>query len=370
MFTGKKAITFGRKLVVKAAPTLGLARLFPIKPGNVFGTESVQYDIQQKREKMTMPINRGGGARRQVGDSYQEVTDTPPYYNIARPINLHDLKGRAAGLDEFDPANADHVSRLIDLMTEGYMDIQDDIDRQIEFQAAEILQKGKIEFTQFAGVKVPVPVGDYDFKMNANLFTTAAPLWAAATGKQMRSQIGAVADNVRLYSKRNATDVIMGRNANDLFWEKDDTLALLDNRNTLIGQRMPEALDADGFAFQGTMVINGNRLRFWLYEGRFENPETGNLDFYIDTNKVVVLAETAERDRLHGGIDIIKPTDAEVMSLFPGGVALDAIADRVPAVQMPWAFTDRKNVTTEIGTATAVLLVPTNRGGHGCLTIV
>lgn len=368
MFTGQKAIKFGRKLVVKAAPTLGLAGFFPIREGNIFGAETVQYDAVQKKEEMGLPINRGGGARRLVGDSFQQISDTPPYYNFARPINLFDLKGRAAGLNEYDPANTEHVRRLIELMTESYMDIQDLIDRQIEWQASEVFQKGKIEFTQFAGVKIPAPLADYDFQMSADLFPLAAPLWAAATGAQKRAQLQSLADKIREKGKVQPTDIIMGRTANDLFWNDAGTLALLDNRRTAIGEFVPQPLQGNGFAFQGSIIIGAISYRVWLYEGRFRNPATGNLDFYIDTDKVVMIADAAERDRMHAGVDIVKPTDADVMSLFPGGVSLDAIADRVPAVQIPWAFTDSKNNTTEIGIATSVLMIPSSRGGHGCLT--
>lgn len=368
MYTGQKAIKFGRKLVVRAAPTLGLASGFAITESSVFGAEEVKYDAQQRRESMSMPINRGGGARRRASDSYQEVTEKPPYINESTPINLGDLKGRAAGNTEYDPANVEHVSRLLSMVEDKYMLIQDTIDRQIEFQAAEIYQKGKIEYSQFASPKVPIPVADYDFKMNTDLFALAAPLWAAATGKEMRAQLQTLADNIRKYGKVAPTDIIFGRTANNLFWEQAENLALLDNRRSEMGERRPQPLASDGFAFQGTIIIGANTFRCWLYEGRFENPETLELDFYIKADKVIMIAEGAERERLHAGVDIVKPTDAEVLQLFPGGVTLDAITDRVPAIQIPWAYTDRSAATTEIGIATSPLLLPKNRGGHGCLT--
>lgn len=368
MYTGQKAIKFGRKLVVRAAATLGLASGFMVKEGTVFGAEEVKYDAQQMREAMAMPIGRGGGSRRRASGGFQEVTEKPPYYNESSPINLGDMKGRAAGNTEYDPANVEHVMRLASEMEEKYMLIQDTINRQIEFQASEIYQKGIIEFSQFATPKVPVPADDYDFKMNSDLFPLAAPLWAAASGKQMRNQLRSLADDIRKFGKVAPTDIIFGRDANDLFWEADDNLALLDNRRSEMGERRPQALRDDGFAFQGTIIIGANTYRCWLYEGRFENPETLALDFYVDADKVIMIAEGAERERLHAGIDIVKPTDADVVQLLPGGVTLDAIVDRVAAVQIPWAFTDRGAITTEIGIATSPLLLPKNRGGHGCLT--
>ena len=368
MFTGVKAIQFGRKLVIKAAPTLGLARFFTIRPGNVFGAETVQYDSTQKKEKMVLPVARGGGKRRLEGFAFDKVTEKPPYIDIAKPINLNDMKGRAAGHTEYDPANTDHVARLIDEMTDAYMDIQDVIDRAIEFQAAEIFQKGKIEWNQFAGVLVPVPNGTYDFKMSlADLFLDAAPAWAAATGAQMRAQLQTLNDNVRRLGKRNVTDYIFGRTAFNNFISIADNLALLDNRRLDMGAITPQPLQGDGFAFMGEIQIGGSRPRIWLYEGRFENPETGNLDFYISPTKVVAIAEAAERDRFHAGVDIMKPTNAELMNIFPGGVSLATVADRVAAVQIPYAYSDDTAMTTEVGIATAPLLCPTNRGGHGCL---
>lgn len=368
MFTGEKALTFGRQLVVKAAPTLGLARFFPIRPGNVFQTETVEYDSTQKRELLGLPINRGGGRRRLSGQSKDKVTETPPYVDISKPINLFDLKGRAGGNNPYDPANNDHRNRLIELMADEYSTIQDTIDRMIEFQAAEILQKGIIEWRQFAGVKVPEPLKDYDFKMpQADLFVDAGVAWAGATGDQMKGDIQALADNIRVKGKRNATDIIMGRTAKDNFIGNADIQAELDNRRINTGDIVPQPLQGDGFAFQGTITIGAQVYRIWLYEGRFENPETGNLDFYISPTKVIVIAEAAERDRFHAGVDIMIPTNANIMELFPGGVSLSSISDRVAAVEIPYALSDDGAKTTEIGIATSPLLVPTNRGGHGCI---
>jgi hypothetical protein len=368
MYTGVKAIQFGRKLVIKAAPTLGLARFFPIRPGNIFGAETVQYDSTQKREKMSLPVARGGGARRSVPGGFDKVTEQPPYLDERLPINFNDLKGRAAGMHEYDPANVDHVARLIDLMTEEYADLQDLIDRQIEFQAAEVFQFGEINWKQFAGVHVPVPNGLYDFKMSkADLFLDAGVAWATATGKQMLDQLQTLADNIRKLGKANATDIIMGRTAKDNFIGNAEIQALLDNRRIQVGDIIPQPLQGDGFAFQGTITIGAQVYRIWLYEGRYENPETGALDFYIKPTKVVMIAEAAERDRFHAGVDIMKPTNAEFMNIFPGGVSLATIADRVPAIQVPYAISDDNAQTTEIGIASSPLLVPTNRGGHGCL---
>lgn len=365
MYTGQKGIALGRELVVRKSPTLGLARLFTIKEGNIFPTEKVQYDIKQKRELMTMPMNRGGGKRRYGGDSFEQVSETPPYINVARPINLGDLKGRASGTTEYDPANEEHVRRLQALMVENYMDLQDIIDRQIEWQASEILQTGKIEFTKFPALPVPVPQKDYDFLMDqVELFVDAGVNWNGATGQQMMDDIGAMADSIRKLGKRQASDVIMGRTARNNFVNSDDVRALLDNRRIGVGEIMPTPLTDAGYSYQGFIIINGLELRIWLYEGRFENPSTGALDLYIDPTNVIVFAETAERDRMHGGIDIVKPTNADMQQLFPG-TNLTSVADRVAAVQLPYAYTDEDAATTEIGIATAPLLVPTNRGGHG-----
>lgn len=368
MYTGQKAIALGRELIVRKSPTLGLARFFPIKSGNVFGAETVKYDAKQKREQMTMPVGRGGGKRRYGGDSFQQIEEKPPYYDMTRPINLGDLKGRASGNTEYDPANTDHVARLQALMAENYVDLQELLDRQVEWQASEIFQTGKIEFTKFANLPVPVPQKDYDFLMpQAELFIDAGVNWNAATGDQMNNDLSALADSIRKNGKREATDVIMGRTAKANYVGSAEIQALLDNRRIGFGEIMPGPLQGDGFAFVGTININGLQLRIWAYEGRFENPDSSALDFYIDPVNVVMIADTAERDRMHAGIDIVKPTDANILQLFPGGTSLSSVADRVAGEQLPYAFTDELATSTEIGLASSVLLVPTNRGGHGCI---
>ncbi len=369
MFTGETAVNFVRLVSIAAAPTRGLMRLFAVRPGNVSVAEDVQYDISQSAEVMSIPVKRGDRPTKNTGRSFQTVTETPPYYSESALFNVADLKGRFPGVDKYAAADRSLTQDLIAYMSTEFLEIQQKLDRQIEWQAAQILQKGKLPFSDFDPL-VPQPVDDIDFKMNqTNLFTTSGVSWDTATGKQMRADLLVLCKNIRKGGKSNPTDIILGENANERFWNQAENLELLDNRRTEIGMRAPQALQADGFALEGEMKIGPYRMRFWTYTGFYKDPVTGVDTDYIDPANAIVFAENAQRDRFHAGVDVVIPADAESLALIPGVAGLDSIATRQAIEFMPWAFTDNRpgQKGTSIGLDAAVLLVPTNRAGHGSL---
>lgn len=363
MFTGEKAVKFGRLVRIATAPTLGLARLFLINPGNVFVAETVEYDIMQEKEAMSIPVKRGDEPRKNTGSLFQTLTETPPYYSESAPFNVQDLKGRFPGVDKYSDADTDLAQKLLAYMTDMYAKIQRKIDRQVEWQAAQILRTGTLPFTVFADL-VPTPVADINFLMDPDMFPDAVAAWSGATAKQMRDDITALCDEIRTRGKKTPTDVILGRDANDHFWNADGNLALLDNRRTEIGQRAPEALQADGFALEGEMKVGPYKLRFWTYEGWYDDPNGTGLLPYLDTDDCIVFAENGERDRYQAGVDIVIPASAEISGILPGA-GLTTVVSRQAAESLPWAYTDQTKKTTTIGIDTAPLLVPTNRGAHG-----
>lgn len=366
MFTGELAVKFNRLIQMIVAPTQGLSRLFTVKPGGIFAADTVQYDIMQEAEAMALPRKRGDEPNKNSGSTFQTVVETPVYITEEAPLNVMDLKGRFPGFDKYTDADTDLIQKLFAYMSTIFAQIQRKIDRQIEWQAAQILQTGQLDYTVFSSL-VPTPLTAIDFLMNAAMFPTTGVTWDTATGEQMRDDLTALGDEIRKRGKKIPTDVILGRNANRNFWTATGNLALLDNRRTEIGMRAPQALQADGFALEGEMKIGPYMLRFWTYEGWYKHPVTGVLTAYIDGASAIMLAETGERDRIHAGIDIVMPTDAEAFAMLPGISGLDTIATRTAAESRPWAYTDGKKKTTTIGIDTAPLLVPINRAGHGCI---
>lgn len=366
MFTGELAVKFLSVVQLIVAPTQGLMRLFPLREDGVFNAIKVEYDIVQVSEGMALPRKRGGGTNIITSSKYQNVTEEPPYISEGSIINVHDLAARVAGVNKYDDVNMSKTRKLMNALAFKFSIVQSYIDRQIEWQAAEILQRGQLDYSQFTG-KVPAPLDVITFDVDPLMFPTTALTWDTATGKQMRDDILAQCDLVRIRGKATPTDIILGRASNDRFFEAAGNLTLLDNRRTEIGMRAPEALRADGFALQGEMTIGPYKLRFWLYQGFFTHPVTGVETQYIDTNSSIVFAANGERARYHAAVDIVIPTDAEVAQLLPGIAMPDRIVTQQAAEFMPWAFTDDNNKTTKIGIDSAPLLVPVNRGASSRL---
>lgn len=366
MFTGELGVKFNKLVQMVVAPTQGLSRLFTVKEGGVFQADKVQYDIMQEAERMALPRKRGDEPNKNTGSTFQTVIEEPVYISEGAPLNVMDLKGRFPGMDKYSDADTAPMEKLLKYMASLFAQIQRKIDRQIEWQAAEILQTGKLDYTAFTAL-VPQPLGIIDFLMHADMFPTTGTTWDTATGEEMRDDLVALGDQIRKRGKKQPTDVILGRTANRNFWTAAGNLTLLDNRRTEIGMRAPQALQADGFALEGEMKIGPYMLRFWTYEGWYAHPVTGVLTSYITPANAIMFSSEAERDRIHAGVDIVVPADAEALALLPGISGLDSIATRTAAEFQPWAFTDSNKKTTRIGIDTAPLLVPINRAGHGSL---
>lgn len=365
MFTGELAVKFRGVVQMIVAPTQGLMRLFPLREDGVFEAESVEYDLMQEKEGMAIPRKRGDSPNRRTSSLTQQVQETPPYISESMPINVNDLRARSIGVDKYSDADTSKTEKLIRAIARKFAELQRTIDRQIEWQAAEILQRGVLDYTTFTGL-IPAPLNTIDFKMDSAMFPTTAVTWNTATGQQMRDDLESLGDEIRKRGKKVPTDVLLGRAANERFWNAAGNLTLLDNRRTEIGMRAPEALRADGFALQGEMLIGPYKMRFWVYEGWYDHPDgSTGLVKYIDDESAIVFSENGERDRYHAGVNIIIPTDAEIAQLVPGFANLDAMVVRQAVDFQPWAFTDTKKKTTEIGIDTAPLLVPTNRAAHG-----
>jgi hypothetical protein len=363
MFTGEKAVKFGRAIRMSMGPTLGLAGLFPIRPGNVFVAEKVEYDIIQEKEAMSIPVKRGDEPNKNTGSTFQTLSETPPYISESAPFNVMDLKGRFPGVDKYSDADTSLTSKLMAYITSMYAQIQRKNDRQIEWQAAQILRTGQLPFSVFDPL-VPTPVADITFNMNAEMFPDAVAAWSGATAKQMDDDIIALGDLMRIKGKKMPTDVILGRDANYYFWKVADHQSLLDNRRTEIGFRAPQALQQDGFALEGEMKVGPYKLRFWTYEGWYDDPNGAGMLPYMDVDDCIVLADGGERDRYHAGVDVVIPASAEISSLIPGA-GLQQVASSQAAISMPWAYTDLNKKTTTIGIDSSPLLVPTNRAAHG-----
>ena len=366
MFTGELAVKFIGAVQQIVAPTQGLMRLFPLREDGIFEAESVEYDIYQEAEAMSTPRKRGDSPNVKTSSLVQTVSETPPYISESMRVNVRDLAARTIGTDKYSDGDTSKTEKLIRALARKFAEVQRTIDRQIEWQAAEILQRGVLNYTQFNEL-VPQPLNLINFLMNAAMFPTSAVTWDTATGAEMRNDLLALGDEIRLRGKKIPTDIIFGRAANERFFNVAENLTLMDNRRTEIMMRAPEALRADGFALQGEMVIGPYKFRIWLYEGWYQHPVTKTMTRYIDDESAVMIADSGERARYHAGVDVIAPTDAEVMGMIPGFAGLDSIVQRQAIDFQPWAFTDKNNKTTQIGIDSAPLLVPTNRGAHGCL---
>jgi len=363
MLNPEFATKFGRLVQKMRRPTAGLMNLFPLEPDGIFSGEVVEYDITKSLESMALPVRRHAEPRTNTADRFVTREFRPPYYSEERPFNIADFAVRGAGMTKYDAGNMNKTAALMTKIATDFGRLQDKIDRGIEWQASEILQKGKIEFSIFAGI-LGDSVADIDFEMSTDLFPLAVATWAGASDKF--ADLEALADKIREKGLVDPDNIIFGRAAWREFQADANVRAELDNRRIEKGVIQPSPIQGNGMKRIGRFSIGDYEYTFWLYTGRYNHPETGVLTRYIDDNKVIMYASDADRRRYHAGVDVVIQAEAEIMSLLPGRVTM--IASRQAFDFFPHARTERKS--TIIGIDSAPLLVPTNNGAHGCLTAI
>jgi len=363
MLNPEFATKFGRLVQKTRRPTNGLMNLFPLEPDGIFSGEVVEYDITKSLEAMALPVRRGGPPRINTADRFITREFRPPYYSEERPFNIADFAARGAGMTKYDAGDMNKTQALMLKIATDFGRMQDKIDRGIEWQAAEILQKGKIQFSVFAAV-LGDSVQDLDFEMSADLFPQAVASWAGASDKF--ADLAALANKIREKGLVDPDNIIFGKAAFRYFMGDDDVRAELDNRRVEKGMIEPSPIAGNGMKRLGRFIIDEYEYTLWLYTGKYNDPVTGNLVPYINDNNVVMFASAADRRRYHAGVDVVVQAEAEIMSLLPGRVT--TIATRQAMDFMPTARTEGKS--TIIGIDSAPLLVPTNNGGHGCLEAI
>lgn len=365
MATNRQISTKFRTLVrIKSAPTLGLAGFFPVRSeDNVQAGEAVEFDIEKTADKMAVPVPRHDKAQNSTVGGFVTKTFVPPYYRMQRPVNVADFSGRQAGEDMYQAILTDKATKLYNRVGDYLTSMRELIERAIEWQAAQVLQLGKIQFKTLLNSAVD----DLDFEIDASMYSTALPDWTGATWAEKTGQLEAVCDLVHEKGKANPDNAIFGAEAWNNFSTDAGFIALLNLRRGDIGALVSESVRNDGLKYRGWIEIGSYVLNLWTYSGTYVDPITNAITKYFDPKKVVIISSGAERDRYHGGVDILIKTPAEIANLVPG---LGQIASRERADFHYWLSTDEGKKQTYAGCDSAPLCVPTNIYGHAAITVL
>lgn len=220
------------------------------------------------------------------------------------------------------------------------------IERAIRKQQAQVLQTGiitlnngdNIDFRRKAASIVNVDTaGDY-----WSVSATATPLTDIEAGCTFLRNIGNSSANVvNVVMRSSAFNAMI---ATTQFKEQADL-----RRVDRINIAMPQFDQASGMALQGQIGVGDYIVNIWTYNEKYTD-SNGNTQYYLDSNKVVMLPEDFQGKTVFGGL----PTMNE---LNVGGVAT-MVPGVVEANYLLRSFANERSMQSGLELTSAPLVIP------------
>lgn len=339
-------------------PTGFLSRRFTIKPGGISNSKKVAIDIERFGEDVAVAITRLSGPNLNDISQFTTKEFEPPAYGEAFALDVNDLLDRMAGVDPYTAAYTEYRAQLVALLARNFMIVDAMIQRAVEQQASQILQTGVLTLTDKNGATVY----ELDFKPKAAHFPTVSVAWSDAANSTPIADIQAVANLIRTNGKANANRLTFGEGAWSNFLSSAQVQAHLNNRRIEVGVVDPEMADS-GAVYQGRIWIGSYAYDMWTYPEEFKNPQTGNPQKYLDTDKVVVDSTSTRYDMTTARVPLPVGPDPRVAGLLPG--RLDSRSAGVDVTPNLYATPNGKQIMGEL--ESRPLLVPVQIDGFGCI---
>lgn len=345
-----------------APPTMFMSGFFKSPARNFHSSEEVEIDIIRSGREISVAIQSlSAGYRENSKGLYTNKSFKPPVHKESFSLDSGTLLKRMPGQNPFESPN--FRGNAIMRMMEGMQDVERKIRRSVELQAAQVLQTGAVTLKDSNGANI----FELDYKMKATHKPTTSVTWGAA-GDDKLADLEALADAINDDGMTEPTDVFFGATAWDKFKDDAKVLGLLDNRRVVLGGIAPEK--RNGAKYMGWIELGSYRVNMWTYNGKYENPENGNVTRYMDPDKVVMLDADARLDATFGAIPNIGRelgiTGSNVLPELPS--RFSNVGGGMDLFTNAWVSPDGENLFGGVGARP--LMIPTAIDTFGCLTTV
>lgn len=341
-------------------PSGFLSRRFTIKPGGIYYGEKVAIDVERYGEQVATVIRKATGPNLNDIDEFTTKEFEPPAYGESFVLDVMSLLTRMAGVDPHTAAYQGYASALVAKMAKGFMLVDDKIMRAVELQASQILQTGTLTLIDKDGDTVY----ELDFAPKSTHFPTVGAPWTGVTADGL-ADLDALAEVIRADGKIDPNRLTFGESALRNFLRLDGVKEALDNRRIELGEVAPEMANS-GATFYGHIWIGVYRFQMWVYPQSYEDPQTGAVTKYIDTNKVVMDSTETRFDMTSAKVPLPLGPDPRVANLLPGRISSRSAGFDVTPNVFPTP--SGKQIMGEL--ESRPLLIPVQIDGFGCLTTV
>lgn len=347
----------------------GLVQLFKLRPRNIFGGDSVTYDIVTRSRALPEFTDKNGGYQTVETDKFKNREYSPPAIKQRTNYSISTTDGRQAGTTVHD--DIEKTAILMDKTSSDLAILLGRAELGMLWQASEIFQYGKIRFSSDKGDMFP----DVDYVAPPLHFADVSTSWVAGGG----TPIPDIEAHINLINKAGGVRVdnlIFGVNALSGFLQNTVVKETLNNRRIDRGNLSFETVQLNGFARIGVFNFSGVMVTIWTYGEYYDNVDAagevdGTTTDFIDPDFVVFYSSAGDYQRYFAGTNVIKKIDPALAGFLPSP-NITIIEETVRAA----VYIDTKEVSD--GTSEGVylrmntrpLLVPRTNNTFGRLKVI
>lgn len=293
---------------------------------------------------------------------YAEKKIIPPKVGWGWDINVADISGKIFGLDTFDSANYDYTRNLLTFNADKMRYAEKSINRNIEYQASQVLQTGKIQLPDQNGKTAY----DIDFKPKTTHFPTVTTAWSDHANADPDKDIQNLYELLLRDGKVRAVNIIFGINAWNNYIQNAKVKDKINLRHANVGIVDPRYLHEDA-DFVGEFLIGVNRFRCYVYQGFFTQQDGKDANF-VDKDNVILMPDSESPNSDFRKVYALVPNVTGVDPRIAGIV--QAMPDFVNLGNRAYTFrawvNDRAN-SIEAELVTRPILIPVSVNSFGCI---
>lgn len=277
----------------KPAPSFLRDTYFPTEAGDIFETEKVIVDYENETNDKLAPAVIKGSVPVQRG-SFQSKELTAPLIAPSAELSVDQLNRRM--FNESIVSGLSPEQREAGYLADDLAKLDAMITRTEEYMAARVLLDNAYTIKQYLNGYGTSQFQNFSINFfgegnstNQAVYTPGGGTWSV-TSTTILADIAAMC---RMLKKKGlqATDVIMGANAADVFLRNQDVREILDNRRmSLVNDTVNPAEAGVGVAYLGSFNIEGNVVDIYAYDNTYVD-ENGQDQYYFDANKIAVTAK-------------------------------------------------------------------------------
>ena len=335
-----------------------LSTFFVTGPDAFTDADTINLDVVMSGEEIAPAIqDLTTSAITLVEDKFENREIPFPVYALDSPVTVHQLMKRQPGETAIITERVNWLGRLARLLIPKFALMTGMIRRSMEYQAAQVLQTGKITLTDENGN----PTYLLNLKPKDTHFPEATIPWGEE-GYDPMKDIDPLADVIRNDGQCDVTNLIFEPSAWHDFIRHPWVQEHIKQDGLGLGALDPKII-GKGAKRMGWIDYGANRFDLYIYDGLYTEFGSTQIKKFMLPGTVLLLPATADLDfrRYFGGIpNIIGDPISE--ELFGGPIQIEGEYDFLPRI-----YADQKRNTYVGEVKSRPLLLPVSIDRFECL---